>query len=154
MLKVSRSAVCAWVKNVRLTESEKSHLQKNLKIKMERGRMRALIALRSRKVFKEKVIYEEAERGYEKKAKDPFFMLGLGLWGTPQHKKGNFSLYFTTSSQEMMKIMISWVEKYLEIPKKSIKLRNYKESATLVVSKVDLASRIIAWQKLTMRYYS
>lgn len=153
-LKVSRAAVCGWVKSVRLTETEKAFLKKNLAIKMERGRMRALISIRSRKVFKEKIIYEEAEKDFDKKTKDPFFMLGLGLWGTPTQKKSNFSLQFTSSNQEIMKLMATWMEKYLNIPKKDLKYRRYKDSAALVLSKADPIRRVIAWQKLTIGYYS
>jgi predicted transcriptional regulator len=153
-LKVSRSAVCVWVKNLRLTETEKAQLQKNLKAKIERGRMRASITIRSRKVFKEKTIYEEVERGFEKKSKDPLFMFGMGLWGTLPMRKGGFSLQFTTSNSEIMNIMTIWVEKYLDIPKKSLKFRNYKGSKAIIITKVDYIRKIIAWQKLIMRYHS
>jgi hypothetical protein len=153
-LKVSRTSVCLWVKNVKLTEVERLHLQKNIRAKMERGRMMASISLRSRKVFKEKIVYEQAEGEFEKKAKDPFFMLGIGLWGTPPHKKGYFSLQFTSANPEIMKIMASWVEKYLEIPKKAIKYRVYKSSTALIISRIKPIRQVIAWQKLTMRYYN
>ncbi len=194
-LKVSKTSVSNWVKNVRLTESEKINLQKNLKSKMERGRMKASISIRSKKVFKEKVAYENAEKEFQKHVKDPFFMLGLGIYGFHSQKKAN-SFQFMSSDLPRVKTMLAWMEKYLnlslKIPKyrlfinfthekmeceqywaknldisselfqKTIYLRSqkhkedreYKGSLAIIVPKIEVIRKVIAWQKLAMRYYS
>ena len=52
--------------------------------------MNSTIAVRSKKIFKEKIAYDNAEKEYEKFSKDPFFMLGLGLYWAHGLKKGNY----------------------------------------------------------------
>jgi len=193
-LKVSKASVCGWVKNMRLTEAEKLNLRKNLVVKIERGRQRASISIRSKKVFREKLAFEEAEREFVKLMKDSFFLLGVGLCTAPGVKKGTESFQFTSSDPEVMKIFLKWVEKYLNIPRKSLKPRlflaishkegecvqfwarttgipvtsfqktvhfqrngkkskEYKGSLAVPILKIEVIRRVIAWQKLTIRYY-
>lgn len=157
-LRVSRTAVHNWVKNIRLTEAEKQLLKKNIVAKKGRARLQATITLRTRKVYKEKVAYEKAEKEFEKLSKDPMFMLGMGLWGIEKAKKNKTSLTFTTASTETMGFMKKWIQEYLQIPQKSLKIRVLKiksgESTSFTVSKMEPIRRLIAWQKLTMLYYS
>lgn len=157
-LKVSRASVCGWVKNVRLTEAEKALLAKNIKNRIDRGRLKARVTLHSQKVFKEKAAYEAAEREFQKMCKDPFFIYGMGLWGHEKPKKERTSFTYTASGEKNLQIMLKWMEKYLEIPAKMQKIRVYKgkrgEAYSFTISKIRLVRRILAWQKLTMLYYS
>jgi predicted transcriptional regulator len=157
-LRVSRSAVCGWVKNVRLTEAEKHLLETKLQTKRDKGKLHRSVTLRAQKVYKEKVAYEDAEKEFAKLSKDPFFMLGMGLWGIEKPKKNRTSFTFTTSVPENMAIIQKWLHKYLGIPSKSLKIRVLKiksgESSSFTLSKIGPVRRIIAWQKLTMLYYS
>jgi len=94
-LKVSKASISNWLKNIKLTENEKVNLEKNLKNKIAKGRMNSLIAIRSKKVFKDKFVYDNANKEFEKFSKEPLFMLGLGLYWAHGLKKGN-SIYFMT----------------------------------------------------------
>jgi predicted transcriptional regulator len=157
-MRVSRSAVCNWVKNVRLTEAEKELLKKKQEAKRSKAKMNALITLRSRKVYKEKVAFESAEKEFEKFSKDPMFMLGIGMWGFEKIQKQRTMFTFTASNSENMAFMSKWVQKYLGIPPKSLKIRLFKlkrgESTAFTLSKMQYVRKLIAWQKLTMLYYS
>jgi hypothetical protein len=157
-LKVSRATVCTWVKNVRLTSAEKELLNKNIQAKIERGRMKAKITLRTKKVFKEKTAYESAEKEFEKMVKDPFFMLGIGMWGFEKPKKNKTSFIFTASTQESLMVMQKWVQKYLSISPKRLKIRVFKgktvETSAFTISTMAEVRRLISWQKLTILYYS
>ena len=121
-LKVSRASVSNWVKNIRLTENEKINLDKNLKNKIKRGRMNSSIAVRSKKIFKEKIAYDNALKEYEKFSKEPFFMLGLGLYLAHGLKRGN-SLQFTNQNPFILRIILQWMKKYLNLSKNTIKYR-------------------------------
>lgn len=157
-LGVSKASVCGWVKNVRLTEAEKLHLNKNITRKIEKGRMMASITIRSRKVYKEKVAYDDAEKEFKKLMMDSQFMLGIGLCSTSGLKKGN-SLQFSSPDPVILKIMTNWLEKYLKVPKNIIKYRiigknkEHRGYSCVVVSRIEVIRKVIAWQKLTMRYY-
>ncbi len=157
-LRVSRSAVCGWVKNVRLTVAEKQLLEKKIQTTQGRARMQASITLRARRVYKEKAVFDKAEKEFEKLSKNPFFMFGMGLWGFEKPKKNRVAFTFSTQVPEIMTIMLEWVEKYLEIPHKSLKIRVLQtkggESKSFTLARMNAVRRLIAWQKLTMLYYS
>ena len=121
-LEVSRASVCSWVKNVRLTIAEEINLQKNLKLKRERGILKTSISIRSKNVFKEKVAYENAEKEFKKLVNDTFFIFGIGLLTASGLKKGNF-LQFVSQNPMIMRIMLAWIEKYLLLSKNVVKFR-------------------------------
>ncbi len=194
-LKVSKASISNWVKNIKLTENERLNLEKNLKNKIAKGRMNSSIAIRSKKVFKDKFAYDNALKEFEKFSKDQFFMLGLGLYWAHGLKKGN-SIYFMSKDSNIMKIIVLWMKKYLNISKnkakfrlfinishrngnfedlwaktidiplnlfqktiytnssKAIKDREYKGSLAIMVSGVELYRKVIAWQKILIRYYN
>jgi predicted transcriptional regulator len=157
-LKVSRASVCNWVKKVRLTAHEHEQLQKNIAAKIVRGRMMAQMTLRTRKVYKEKVSYEKAEKEFEKLSKDPFFMFGIGLWGFEKAQKNRLAFTYTAQTAESLVLMQKWIQKYLLIPHKSLKIRVFKgktgETSSITVCKMAPVRELLAWQKLTMLYYS
>ncbi|HEY4503538.1 MAG TPA: hypothetical protein VJJ28_00295 [Candidatus Paceibacterota bacterium] len=194
-LNISKTSVSNWVKNVRLTEIEKIALQKNLKAKMEKGRLNASISIRTKKIFKEKIMYENIEKDFPKLQRDSFFMLGMGLYLSHGLKQGS-AFQFTSADVNIIKIILVWMEKYLNLSCKMAKYRvfldishkdrnceeiwsrivgiphdlfqktvyirsrnnerdrEYKGSLEILVIKVEVLRKVIAWQKLLMRYYS
>ncbi len=194
-LKISKASVSGWLKNLKLTESEKSNLQRNLKSKKERGKLKASISIRARKIFKEKVAYENAEKEYAKFIKDPLFSFGIGLYWVHGLKKGNH-FQFSSSDAEVVKLMVTWLKRYLgipvgkakyrvfvdlayksqdpesfwvksvDIPKGSIlktaytpaskarRNKEYRGSLSIIIGKIEVLRKIIAWQKLLIRYHS
>lgn len=156
-LKVSRTSVCNWVKNVRLSESEKHILQKMIANKMARAKMQSSISLRARKVFKEKVSYENAEKNFGRNMKDPIFSIGLGLYCAKGSLTGG-NIQFIHKNELLVKIMLVWLEKYLKIPKNKLNYRPYsrnmannKDSFIITISSIDGLRTIISWQKLLMK---
>lgn len=121
-LKISKSSVANILKNIKLTEDEKKNLERNLKNKIERGRMKASISIRSRKIFLEKIAYEKAEKEFLKFSKDPLFFLGLGFYVVHGLKKGSY-FQFSSSNPFILKIMVKWIEKYLNLSKNSLKYK-------------------------------
>ncbi|MEK7095271.1 MAG: hypothetical protein AAB917_01285 [Patescibacteria group bacterium] len=128
-LKVSRTSVANWVKNVRLSENEKLLLQKNLKAKVQRARLNASITIRSRKIFKEKRAFENAEKDFKKYLKDPLFTLASGLyWAKGSVGAGN--IQFASSDPVIVNIILVWLKKYLNIDKNQVKYRIFGDSVS------------------------
>lgn len=124
VLKVSRSAVCNWVKNLKLNDEEKIQLEKRRTARQGRGRLQASMTLRTRTVFKQKVAYESAEKEFALNIKDPFFTLGLGLTGLKKRSKGGaLSFQFSTTNPQDMNVMLKWLEKYLGITRMNLAFR-------------------------------
>jgi len=125
-LKVSKTLVANLLKNVKLTEDEKLILNKSLLNKMSRARLNASISLRSRKIFKEKKAFEMAEEDFKKFIKDPLFSTGNSLYWAKGSIIGS-NIQFSCSRLEMMKIILLWLEKYLNISRKDIKFRLFMD---------------------------
>ena len=123
ILSISRTSVCNWVRNVRLTETEKGRLKKNIALKIGRGRISAQISIHSKRVFKDKVAYEEAEREFKKFKNEPLFFLGLGLyWHHGSSTRGD-RVQFMSSDLPSIGIFIVWIEKYLKISRNMLTYR-------------------------------
>jgi hypothetical protein len=78
--------------------------------------------LRARRVYREKAAYDDAEKEFKTFCKDSFFMSGISLyWAHGGKKSGYFQ--FISAEPEMLRLMISWIEKYLLVPKGEIGFR-------------------------------
>lgn len=150
-LSVSISTLSAWLKDITLNEAQQDALRARVKNKISKGRMNALISLKSARIFKEKSIYEQAEKEFERLHKDPFFMLGLALYWSSGAKKGCFQ--FSSSDQGMNFIMMDWIKKYLNPDENLVKQRNYNGYRRIDITRIDVLRRVIAWQKLLIQYY-
>src|SRR5438874_1733095 len=67
--------------------------------------------------------HKKAEKDFEKHVKDPFFMLGLGILGIEKGRRIDQSIQFSTPDTQVMSLLLDWIEKYLETPKKSLTFR-------------------------------
>ena len=141
-LKVSKTSISNWVRNVRLTENEKNNLENSLKMKRQRSRMQASISIKAKKVFKERVAYDNAEKDFKKFISDPFFTLGLGLYWQHGLKRGNY-FQFTSSELNSIRIMIAWIEKYINFHKSKAKYRLFTHFSQKEKENEDYWAQII-----------
>ena len=84
--------------------------------------------------------------------KDPFFMAGLSLYWASGSKKGDH-FQFSSSDKKMIAFMVLWIKKYLAIPNDLIKERVYGGYLRIVITRIDILRKIMAWQKLLVKYY-
>jgi hypothetical protein len=150
-LNIPVSTLSLWFKDITLNLEQKEKLKSRVKPRIVRGRMNSLISLKSRRIFKEKTIYENSEKDFPILAKDPFFILGLSLYWSHGTKKGSFQ--FTSSNPLMISVIKKWMEKYLKIDNSLVKVRQYSSYTRLYVGGVNILRRVIAWQKLLIQYY-
>ncbi len=125
-VKVSKSTLAYWLKGIPLDEQQAALLKSRSIEKQKRGRFSTSIALRARKVYREKAAYDDAEKGFKLHCGESFFMSGISLyWAHGGKKSGYFQ--FVSADPEMIAFMVSWAEKYLLVPhamsKKEIKFR-------------------------------
>lgn len=118
-----------------------------------KGRMQSSIALRAKRMVRENKVIDEARKEFSILVKDPFFICGISLYWAKGSKKGNY-FQFTTKDREMMIFMLKWVNKYLKVENSLIKQKNYSNYFRLYITRIDILRKVIAWQKLTMKYYS
>ncbi len=151
-IKISKSTLSYWLKDIILNKEQQSEVAHRIKNKMSRGRLNSSIILRAKRMFKEKKIYEDAEKEFKHLNADSFFMNGLGLYLMSGTKKGS-SFQFSSSDPLIISFMTKWAKKYLGVDQVLIKKRNYDGYLRIDISRVDVLRRVIAWQKLLIKYY-
>jgi len=149
----SRSSVSSWCKDIVLNDKQKLDLKQRIAQYSNRGRLNASVANRARRVYAEKIAYDEAERDFPRLIKDPFFVIGLTLYFSKGSKEGGV-LQFTASKLSMINIMNLWFKKYLLISDSVIKHYKYDKSYRIYIGNVALSRKVAAWQKLLIKYYN
>ena len=151
-LNVPRSTLSNWLKDIVLTEKQMSDLKERIKSKVSRGRLNATLILKSRRIFREKRIFDEAKREFPKLVKNSFFVSGLSLyWAKGSMKNTHFQ--FTSADLSMISFMIKWARKYLNINESLIKQRKFNDYYRIDILRIDVLRRVVAWQKLLIGYY-
>ncbi len=148
---ISRSSLSIWLKDIVLTELQINEMKKRVSGRMSRGRLNASIKIRSKRVYQEKKIYDQAKREFVHLSEDPVFMSGLTMYQLNGTKQGT-SFQFACSDQNIVNFMIFWVKRYLKIEEILIKKRNYGGYLRLDISRVEILRRVLSWQKLLVQY--
>ena len=121
-LNVSKSIVSLWLKNYRLTETERDNVVKNIKYRIDKGRMKSKISIRSKRIHNDKVVYEEARKTFDLLFKDTLFCYGLALYEGHGSKNTNY-YSFTHKDIEIHSIMLNWLYKFSDINKEKLKYK-------------------------------
>lgn len=127
---VAKSTLSSWLKDLALTNSEKEYLKTRADANISRGRIKAAAELRKQRKEREKKAFRSAQEMFQKNADEHLFQVGIALYWSEGSKRGNV-WQFTNSDEEMMELMILWVEKYLNISRKKLHLQLYIHRAYL-----------------------
>ncbi len=120
---VPKATVASWVQWVSLTDHQKIQLGERLKLRQKQGRFMAGIALKARRVYREKTASDQAEIEFKKHIPESFFVYGLGLYSgkvsgrdeTKVGRKNSSNLQFMTAEPEKAQLMVKWIERYLGV---------------------------------------
>lgn len=119
---VSKSTISLWLKEEPLTELEKKYLKSAQEHAKSRGRIRAAAALRQRRLERDETIRREALIEFQKYSPLPFFHVGIALYWAEGAKRSN-SFGFTNSDEEMLKLMIHWMQTFLDLSREQVTAR-------------------------------
>ena len=127
---VAKATVASWVQWVPLTDHQKTLLNNRLKLKQKQGRFSAGIALKARRIYREREVYDQAEAEFGKMKDDTFFVYGLGVYSGKVGKdetrgggKNSSNFQFMSADPDRVVLMIAWIEKFLKISKENMKFR-------------------------------
>ena len=123
-LDVSKSSLSVWLKDSPLTEREKRVLRERNATNISRGRVRAAAAHRDNRLARERILFLETKREFAQYRRDPFFVLGVGLYWAEGVKRWS-SFAFVNSDHEMMQVMVAWMETYLGLDRRNLNARLY-----------------------------
>jgi DNA-binding transcriptional MerR regulator len=119
---VSKSSLSAWLRYLPLSTEEERQLEDRAKRNIDGGRERAAVSNRKKRIAREDVAKKEASVIFEKFKNDPFFVLGISLYWAEGAKRTS-TFCFVNSDVSMVRFMIFWLDKYLNIPKNKVFLR-------------------------------
>ena len=121
---VAKSSLSLWLKDLPLTQDEKEVLKKRKNFNISKGRTKAASELRKRRLEREKVWLSEAKGVFYEYADDPRFHAGIVMYWAEGSKTSNRWSIINTDV-EVIEMMVSWLQKYLDIPSESIRFRLY-----------------------------
>ncbi len=138
---VSRSTLCDWFHNEEWSKHLK-HKNTSLNTKISTERLARLNNDRLKRLLLE---YEKAEKEasvqFDYFKKDPLFMAGLMIYAGEGDKRSRNISRITNTEYYLHKIFIKFSEKYLYIPRESIKL------ALIIYPDNDMDACINSWSK-------
>ncbi len=128
ILDVPKSTLSSWLKDVSLSKKAQNKIQSRLKS----SSIAKLIARNKYQSILAKINHKEICKQGEKEAKklflDPLFLLGTSLYWAEGYKQGAYgskwkSIDFANSDSDMIKIMIKFFIKFLNVKKSEMKVQ-------------------------------
>ena len=123
-VKVAKSSLSLWLKDTPLTRDEKSFLKNRLDANISRGRIKASAANHTNRLAKKREMIPLIRNEFINFIDEPLFQLGLGLYWA-EGAKSSGSVMFVNSDVEMVKIFLSWIEKYTNYDRSMLRYRLY-----------------------------
>ncbi len=122
VLPVAKSSLSLWLGKLPLSGEEKKFLKRNKDGNMSRGRIAAAVANHRHRLERDEVLFIRARAEFENLKSNPLFFVGVALyWAEGSKRTSNFQ--FVNSDDEMMQVMILWIEQFLKIPRRELKVR-------------------------------
>ena len=116
---VSKSTLSLWLRDIELTESQKSILLKGREI----SRYAAAKKKQQQRIEKTIKIISEARKEFEKLHNNPLFLSGLMLyWAEGDKSDLHEQVKFTNSDQNMINLIMRWFREICEVPEKKFRV--------------------------------
>jgi hypothetical protein len=121
---VAKSSVSLWLKDTALTSSEKAILKNRTDSNISRGRIKAAASVRNNRLVRERLRLPDIHAKFDTCKNDPLFQLGVGLYWA-EGAKNSGSTMFTNSDEQMVIIMLQWIEKFTKYKRSDLRYRLY-----------------------------
>lgn len=121
---VAKSSLSLWLKDLPLTNSEKSVLKKRKDKNITRGRIKAAAELRKRRLDRERICFNEAKMIFDKYKDEPLFHAGVSMYWAEGAKTSNRWMLINTDV-DVIEMMVVWLRKYLQVSNSDIFFRLY-----------------------------
>ncbi len=121
-VQVSKSTLSNWCSGLELTSKERENLEGRILVGRDISRAKAKLSHNNKRIERENRVYEEAFKEFNIFKSDDFFFVGIVMYWAEGSKKSK-SFQFINSDPEMISLMIKWIEKFLKIPRNTLKYR-------------------------------
>lgn len=144
VIKVSKSSLSLWLKNIKLSEAQQNHLN----TRVENGHLLGAKAARDKRLLRTKEIKNEAINEIGSINEKVMLMLGAMLYWGEGTKQSNTNisqgLEFVNSDPRMCKFFIKWVTESIGVDIKRLIFRVYINEN----KKVDSSRYVDKWSKV------
>ncbi|MBI2024507.1 MAG: hypothetical protein HYT03_00230 [Candidatus Harrisonbacteria bacterium] len=124
ILNLAKSTLSGWLRNIDLSEEQMKKLEKRINNKLEKARFAAAKTNRAKRLLREVQIYRESTKEFPKFVQSPLFLIGLTMYWAEGSKRSN-AIDLINSEPHVIKLMIKWFNKFLNIPLEKMKFRLY-----------------------------
>jgi hypothetical protein len=121
-IEVGKGTLSGWMRNLELNTEQIKKIYQNSESKKEKGRMKASLTNRTKKLQRINIAKEDAHKSFEIHKRDIFFIAGLCLYWAEGSKR-NSCYSFINSDPDMVRFMVFWTQKYLNVDKNLFKIR-------------------------------
>lgn len=119
---VSKSLLSGWLNHLDLTKNEEDKLRFRIKERMNKGRINSIFSNRARRIEREKVAVNDAEKLFNKFKDQSEFLIGVSLYWAEGSKR-TCEFQFINSDSDMIVFMCNWIKKFMGVSKEKIKYR-------------------------------
>ncbi len=117
-IKVSKSTLSRWLKDIELTQEQQKKLLKGREI----SRYAAARAKRNKRIEQTKLIIENGRKEFSSFLGKGLFLAGLSLYWAEGDKNNLERVKFTNSDAEMISLMMRWFREICEVPEKKFRI--------------------------------
>ena len=121
VLKVSKSTLSYWLRDLPLSEERILELRRDGWRRGEAKRERFRATMRRKRVEKEHRVYQVYARKFSKISIDAFFVAGLMLYLGEGDKKNYARVGLVNTDSRVIRFFVAWMTRFLKIPKDAIK---------------------------------
>ncbi len=121
-VKVSKSTLSLWLRDIELTPEQKAGLKGRQKSRYEGAK-----ANQRKRIERTKQIINEAQKEIKLFSKNPLFSMGLMLYWAEGSKRGE-QIDFSNSDPGMIKLMMLWFRKICKVPEEKFRIKLYIHS--------------------------
>jgi len=121
-VKVSKSTLSLWLRDIELTSEQKAELRGRQKSRYEGAK-----ANQRKRIERTKKIIGESKKEAKLFLKNPLFLMGLMLYWAEGSKRGE-QINFSNSDPRMIKFMTGWFRKICKVPERKFRIKLYIHS--------------------------
>jgi len=121
---VAKSSLSLWLKDLPLTKNEKYALKNRKDANISHGRIKLAGILSQRRLEREAVWFKEAQIDFHKNISNSLFQVGITLYWAEGTKRSN-QWNFINSDEDMLNIMLDWLDHFSKYSRKNIRVRLY-----------------------------
>lgn len=117
VLEVSKSSASVWCSELVLTKQQEELLSRNAILKRDSGRIKGALTQKRKKEARIAFYREKGKTDLGKISNRDFFLAGIALYWAEGTRKSGSKFSFTNSEPEIVKFMMIWLGKIMDVKK-------------------------------------